>query len=85
MIQFDFSYNEEYDTFTHEASGYILSREYVKAASNDEVIKRVVDNTGFEPSVELVEFLRTGWEPHPPVEIEELPESRTNPDPYRPL
>jgi hypothetical protein len=73
MINFTFSWNAEQDMFTHEPTGYMLSREYVKSATNEEVIARVFDNTGDTISDELVNMLRDGYDPHPPV-VEEVVE-----------
>jgi hypothetical protein len=56
---FEFVYNVAYDTFTHEASGYIISGDYLRTASNDEIILRIYNATGVEVDDDLIDALRT--------------------------
>lgn len=59
MENFEFVYNVAYDTFTHEASGYVISGDYLRVTPNEEVILRLYNATGVEVDDDLIDALRT--------------------------
>ena len=59
LNDFEFTYNVAYDTFTHDETGYMMSGDYLRSASNDEVVMRIYNATGVEVEDALIEALRT--------------------------
>lgn len=59
IVNFEFTYNVAYDTFTHDETGYMMSGDYLRVTPNDEVILRIYNATGVEVDEDLIEALRT--------------------------
>lgn len=59
MEDFELVYNVAYDTFLHEPTGYIISGDYLRSTTNEEVILRLYNATGVEVDDDLIDALRT--------------------------
>ena len=59
MEDHGFTYNVDFNLFTHDATGFPLSGDFILVTDNDEVIITIYNGTGVEVDDDFIEALRS--------------------------